>query len=178
MAELNLVPFSLKEKRRKKHFFRQYLSLGIVILCILFFGIYFPMGTLSKLNANADSLYLKVASYEDVINERESIKVAIDFFNKYANKVTSLTANKVMVADRIRGLEAYIPKEIIFDNISYNNTLITIQGNSSDFNAISEFSANLQMSQNYSKAEISNISFNKGDNTYTFSLNIDNGVLK
>lgn len=170
MTELNLIPYSIKKKRRNKLIYIQYISLGIVILCILFFGVYFPMGKLSKLKTEVASLKKQAYSSQGIIEEGQNFRNQINNLDKFINKVNELTTNKVIVSDKIRGLQAFIPQDIIFNNLNYSGNIVSINGEALKYNSISEFAANLQMSQNYSGARISNINYNKMNNSYNFSL--------
>lgn len=172
MTELNLIPYSLKKKRRNRLKYTKYICYGILFLCILFWGLYFPMGTLNRLKTEVSSLKEQAKSYESITREGESIKNDIDTLNKFVNKVNGLTNNKVIVVDKIRGLQAYIPQDVVFNDLTYAGGIISITGEASNYSSISEFTANLQMSQNYSGAKLSNINYDKLKNTYSFSLTI------
>jgi Tfp pilus assembly protein PilN len=172
MTELNLIPYSLKKKRKNKLMITQYVCVGILILCVLFLGLYYPMNTLSGLRAKEELLKIQVTPYQSMINEEQSIKNDISVLNKFISKVNALTSTKVSVVDRIRGLQALIPLDIVFTSCNYSNNIISISGLATKYSSISEFAANLQTSQNYSGAEILNINFDEANNNYSFSLTI------
>lgn len=170
MTELNLIPYSLKKKRRNKLRYTQYICFGILFLCMLFWGLYFPMGTLNKLNLQVNSLQEQAKDYESIASEGQSIQNDINTLNKFINKVNGLTTNKVIIVDEIRGLQAFMPQDLTFNNLNYSAGVISINGEATSYSSISEFAANLQMSQNYSGAKLSNITYDKLNNLYNFTL--------
>lgn len=170
MKELNLLPYGMKDKRKKNFLYKQYIGIGIIILCVLFIGIYFPMGKLSRLKTKEAALEQQVKTYEVMIDKGQKMKLDIDNLNKYVNKVKELTDNKIIVADKIRGLQAFLPKDLSFNSLSYTDGAIAVNGQATKYASISELTANLQMSTNYSNAKISNITHDKINNTYSFAL--------
>lgn len=172
MAELNLIPYRIREQRRKRFLFKQYIYIAIIIFCLLFFGLYFPMGTLSGLENKSNSLKQQISVYQVTINENQSLSNQINTLNKYISEVNGLTINKISVFDRVRGIEAYIPLDIIFDSLVYDTNLITINGAASNYSSISEFAANLQMSKDYCNSKINNINYDSTNKLYKFTLTI------
>ena len=89
----------------------------------------------------------------------------------------SLTKQTIKVTNKIKNFEKYIPSAISLTGITYVKGIITITGNSTNYNSISAFAANLQMSTEYPLAKIQNIN-NAGNQTdikvkeYTFTIQI------
>lgn len=170
MTELNLLPYSFKEKRRKYLLYQNVISVAILLICGVFISVYYPMNELSSLKKQSTQLKAQVASYQPILAEGDRLRKQLDELNSYINKVTALTSNKVIVVDKIRGLQAYIPQDIYFNSLNYSNNIITINGITTNYESISEFAANLQMSENYMDTKITNINYDKVEKTYTFSI--------
>lgn len=170
MTELNLLPYSFREKRKRRLFYQNVIGIIIIFLCVMFISLYYPLNELSGLKKQADSLKRQVDSYQHIIIESNNLRKQIDELNSYINKVTALTSNRIIVVDKIRGLQAYIPQDIYFNSLNYNSDVITINGVTPNYQSISEFTANLQMSQNYMDTKITNINYDKAEKSYTFSI--------
>ena len=175
MTQINLIPYEIKEKRRKNNHFRQLIAGGIVILCVLFFGVYFPMGTLSSLKSNEAILKQQIDLHQDVITENNQIKSQTNQYNSYIEKALQLDAKKPRIVNKIEGNETYTPESVTFDSLNYSDSGLLITGSSANYNAICELGANLQMSKEYKVARISSINYDLTNKLYSFTLTIKEG---
>ncbi|MBU3110249.1 PilN domain-containing protein [Clostridium lacusfryxellense] len=178
MSELNLIPYELKAKRIKKLRNTNYISSGIIVLAILFAIVYVPKLYLNKLNSDEDNLNTKISNNSKIVLENKKLLLDIKNYNLRNNEVDALTKQTVKVTNKIENFEKYIPSTISLTGITYVKGTITIIGNSTNYNSISAFAANLQMSTEYPLAKIQNIN-NTGNQTdskvkgYTFTIQIN-----
>lgn len=174
MGELNLIPYNLKENKNKKFQFRQYIALGIIIIAIIFGAIYYPYYRLNSLRKQEQSLKTQLNNGKNIIQEGEALKKEISELNEYIGKAELLTKEKLITSVKLRGIEKLIPPSIALKELNYSdsNKMVLI-GRTKNYNAISEFGANLRVSKDYPNAKINNISFDKDKVEYTFTLTIE-----
>jgi Tfp pilus assembly protein PilN len=177
MSELNLIPYELKIKRVKRIKKINYISSGIIVLAILFAIVYIPKLYLNKLISNELDLEAKISTNTKIVKENQKLLSNIKSFNLYNKEVDLLTTQKEKVTYKIKNLEKYIPVDVSLTTITYSKGIIMISGASTNYNSISAFAANLQMSKEYPLAKINNI--NNSDNKtsikakgYTFNIAI------
>lgn len=175
MGELNLIPYELKEKKKSNFKKLKYVILGGCILGILLIAVAIPELKLYLMTREKFSIDAQISSGASILNENKNLNSQIDSINEYINKVGLLSKKRVIVSSEIGGISKYMPKEIVLKNLSFATGNISFTGETQRYNAISELGANLQMSKEYSKAEITNITYNAQLRDYTFSL-IINGV--
>jgi Tfp pilus assembly protein PilN len=177
MSELNLIPYELKIKRVKRIKRINYISSGIIVFAILFAIIYIPKLYLNKLISDELDLEAKISTNTKIVKENQKLLANIKGFNLYNKEVDLLTTQKEKVTYKIKNLEKYIPVDVSLTAITYSKGTIMISGVSTNYNSISAFAANLQMSKEYPIAKINNI--NSSDNQsaiqakgYTFNIAI------
>ena len=175
MSELNLIPYELKAKRIKKLKTTNYISLGIIVCAILFTIVYLPKLYLNKLKSDEVDLSTKISSNSKIVLESKKLLLDIENYNLRNNEVESLTKQTIKVTNKIKNFEKYIPSNVSLTGITYLKGTITLIGASTNYNSISAFAANLQMSTEYPTAKIQNIN-NSGNQTdinvkgYTFTI--------
>ena len=172
MNELNLIPYSLKQKNQKLFVTRQYSALVILILCMLFAGVYFPSLKLTQLRAQEKILLSKVNESKAAMEENKIISSELASYNERVQLIDYFSKNKIIVSSRIIDIEKYIPKDIKLVSLNYTMEGTTITGSTNNYNAVAEFAANLQTSQKYKSAKIIGINGNGQQNPYNFSINI------
>ncbi|MBW9144433.1 PilN domain-containing protein [Clostridium sp. CM028] len=173
MSELNLIPYELKVKRERKLKAKNYISMGIIVLAILFTIVYVPKLYLNKLISDESDFKTEIADNYEVVQENKKILSDIKNYNLYNNEVDLLIKQKVSVTNKIKNLEKYIPVDVSLTDINYSKGTIMIGGASTNYASISTFAANLQMSVEYPIAKIGNI--NNSDiktKGYTFTIEI------
>lgn len=175
MSELNLIPYELKLKRKKKIKKINYISSGIICFAILFTIVYIPNLYLNKLISNELDLKTKISTNSKIVKENQKLLSDIKSFNFYNTEVELLTKQKAKVTYKIKDFEKYIPVDVSLTSITYSKGTIMISGTSTKYTSISAFAANLQMSKEYQIAKIDNI--NNADNqtiiqakVYTFNI--------
>ena len=175
MAELNLIPYRIKEQRRKKFRLRQYIAVGAIVFCILFFGVYFPMGTLLSLQAEEDLLNSQIEEQKAVISENQELRMQAEQLKHYVDQVTQLDLGSQSAVVRVKGLESYIPKGISLIWLNYNDAELSMEGIASTYSEIGEFAANLQMSDDYRSAVLTEIKLDDSLQKYHFLLSFRQG---
>ncbi|QOX63037.1 hypothetical protein FRZ06_06625 [Anoxybacterium hadale] len=175
MAELNLIPYRMKEEQRKRYRVRQYAAAGIIIFCVLFLGLYFPMGTLLSLQTEEAALQSQIDAQKSVIEENQRLKTQTQQLKHYIQQVDKLDVEGASSVERIRGLGVYMPSGIKLIWLNYTETELSMEGASTDYSDIGEFAANLQMSDEYSNAVISEIKREDSESSYHFLLLVKQG---
>jgi Tfp pilus assembly protein PilN len=173
MGELNLLPYSLKEKKQKVFKTRQYAAAALILICILFLGIYLPKIYLADLKKQEISLQAEINANKIIL---EQSKITNEELANYKNRIELINVinqSRVTASDRIEELQQYVPKDsgFTFNNLVYNKNGFTISGTTSNYNYVSEFVANLQMANKYKSAKITSISGN-GKHSYNFNITI------
>lgn len=158
MSELNLLPYELKAKRLKELKKNTYISYIVVVFAILFAIVYIPKLYVLKLERDTEKYSNYISGDSKIMIKNKKLLGDIENYKIYNDKVDFLTKQKVDVTDKIKNLQKYISKDIILTNLTYSKGVITINGITSNYNSISAFAANLQMSEEYKKAKIINIS--------------------
>lgn len=173
MGELNLLPYSLKEKKRKIFKTRQYAAMALILICILFFGIYLPKLYLADLKKKEINLKAEINANKIILDQSKITNEELANYKQRIELVNAINQSRIIASDRIKELQQYIPKDtgFIFNNLVYNNSGFTILGTTSNYNYVSEFVANLQMSNKYKSAKIINIS-GTGKHSYNFNITI------
>lgn len=93
-----------------------------------------------------------------------------------------LTKSKVMLNKKIDEINKYVPSDIKFDSISFDdNNGIVLSGETADSKAPAALVANLQMSNNYKNARLMSVTnsqnnnSNANNNVYNFIVNLGDG---
>lgn len=165
MSELNLIPYSIRDKKDRNQKKRQYFMLGIVGIFFLLFLLFLPEAQFLRVKKQEASYkkQLEALNVEKLNTEYDEIKKEIGSLNQYIEKVDNLTKNKISSCGRIEALESYIPLNVVVDNLVYNDKEMIINGTSTGMQSASEFAANLQMSGNYKDVRITNVNLNNQD---------------
>lgn len=180
MAELNLLPPYLKEKKQQKIKNRNYILTGIIVFIIILLLIYIPISEL--VNVKSEELRFKKQAEQtegaSINMENENIKKEIENYKQYIGKVEYLTKNKILVSNKIHELEQYVPVDIVFDSLTYGENGLTINATAKNLDSISEFTANIQMSGTYKNVRVSNIRIedqsaadSNANSQYKFTIN-------
>ena len=147
MSELNLIPYELKAKRAKVLKIRKYLAYAIIIFSVFVFIVFIPKGYLTFLKAQEDKITQEISNNSNVILENKNLLADMKNYKMYNDKVDLITKQKVDVTGKIEDLEKYIPKDVYLSNINLSKGIINLTGSTSNYNSISTFAANLQMSE-------------------------------
>jgi type IV pilus assembly protein PilN len=172
MNEINLIPYSLKEKKQKIYIIRQYNAIGILILCILFSGVYFPSMKLTQLKTQEKVLLGKVNENKAAMEQNKIISSELASYNERAQLIDYFSKNRIIVSTRIMDIEKFIPRDIKLVSLNYTKEVTTITGSTNNYNSVGEFAANLQTSKKYKSAKIVGITGDGKQSPYNFSINI------
>lgn len=113
---------------------------------------------------NKPEVIEKIAKYDDLIN-KESILSSYD--KSVTTIVSSLKTREVVTTNLLDKLSASIPSEVTFNNITINNTEISIQAVSTTRESIAEVEHNLKKLNNIQDVYISGIS---GEEIFNFNI--------
>lgn len=171
MGELNLLPYSLKEKKRKVFKTRQYVAAALILICILFLGIYLPQVYLADLKKQEISLQAEINANKVILEQSKTTNEELANYKQRIELINVINQSRVIGSDRIKELNQYMPKDagFTFNNLVYNKSGFTISGTTNNYNYVSEFVANLQMTKKYKSAKITSIT---GNGKYSYSFNI------
>ena len=181
MSELNLIPYELKAKRNKTIKLKNYISIAIIILAILFVILYIPNLYLDKLNSEENSLTVKISSNSKVFAENTKLLGEIESYNSYIKQVDTLKKQRVSVSDKVKNLQKYISASLVLTKIDYSNGILALEGTTTDYSSVSIFVANLQMTKEYPLSRIVKINGDDSQSTnntsvvlgkYKFTINI------
>lgn len=172
MNEINLIPYSLKEKKQKIYIIRQYNAIGILILCILFSGVYFPSMKLAQLKAQEKVLLGKVNENKAAMEQNKIVSSELASYNERAQLIDYFSKNKIIVSTRITDIEKFIPRDIKLVSLNYTKEGTTVTGSTNNYNSVAEFAANLQTSKKYKSAKVVGITGDGKQSPYNFSINI------
>lgn len=159
MYELNLLPDFLREKKQKKIQSRKYFVAGFCIFCVMFLLVCFPILKSIKVQSNEQKYKKQVEklNIDTLITRNENIKNEIESYNQYINKVEYLSKNKILVSQKIRELEQYVPADIVFNNLTCGEDELIINGTAKSLSSISNFAANIQISGKYKDVRIGSV---------------------
>lgn len=170
MKELNLIPYSLKERKQKAYNIRQYAAYAVIFVCVLFMGLYIPNFMLKGFKLQEQYLQKEIDKNKAVVEENKSITDKIESYNNRIKVIQKISENKITAEDKIKIIEKYIPQDVNIKNLSYNRGSITIEANCKNYNSASEFAANLEMSKMYKSARLINILKDTSGTYYAFNI--------
>lgn len=171
MSELNLLPYDMRVRKNGQLGTKQIIAVAIAATVIVGSAIAVPVIKVRSLEKKGAMLQEYVNRNVSVLEENENLKKQIDDIESYVSAVDSTKNSRTLAAGIVRNIEKYIPGQVVLTSLSYTNGTIQISANSSDYNAICEFSANLQTSDDFTGSVINSIT--KGTDTgYTTSITI------
>lgn len=176
MKELNLIPYELKEKRDKEISAYKAALYGIIAIFIIFIMLYIPYFILNHYKSEENQLKLKINANSSVNAEKQSLVDEINSYTTYTEKINSISKGKILFSDKIKGIQKFIPSDLTIQTLNYSNRVITVNGITNNYNSISEFVANLQLSDDYKNARINSItsaSNQSGSSSYNFTIVIN-----
>ena len=172
MAELNLIPSSMKSKRNLKSKKLNAFYIVIIMFAILFFGIYFPYLTLQSTQNKEAALKSQVDAQYNVIVERNNMIAHMSKTNELVTKVENLEKNRVLTFKQIVELQKSTPMDVSFVSLSYTSDQIAISGSTKDYNSPAVFAANLQETELYKNARLISVMSNQGNYDFNVSINL------
>ena len=158
MSELNLIPTSIKEKRAKKLRRNNMINISIIVLSVLFLGLYFPYLILTNSTAEESRLKQQIQANHSIVNEYNAIKAEIEKSKELTGKVQSFENVRSFKTPIIQGLEKYIPAGMTFKSLEYAiESGMKITAEVSNLNEAAAFVANLQSTENYRNCQLDNV---------------------
>ena len=171
MSELNLIPSSLKSSRNKRNKNQNIIYSIIIILAIMFFGVYFPGMQLNRLQNDEASYKSQVDAQINVIQERDRMVNFVNTTNELISKVENFNKSRVLVYSLITQLQKLTPADVSLNSLAYTMDGISISAVAKNYFSPSIFVGNLQESELYKNAKLTNINKDQ-TNTYSFNVTI------
>lgn len=172
MAELNLIPYELKRGRGPGLSGKNLTITIIITALVLAVMIAYPLYSLFSLQAKEKELKAEIQRGEAVLKESDKLKKDIDSYSQYIKMVTGLTTLKTDSNKTIRGLEKYIVGDVVLNNLTYGNGIMTIGAKAKDRASIEIFVANIEEQKEYKGARISSMTYNQTEGTWTGTISI------
>lgn len=155
---LNLNPKAIIKEKKKSNIDGMLLRIPIVTLSgVLLVGCSF-LAMNSIISKDITSIEGEITKYNEIVEKNTALKTEnknMEYFIDRVKNIENSTSKTSLILSKINSL---VPKEITFMNLSFSDTgSINITGESDTYDAIAEFLANLQMSQEFCNATISYI---------------------
>lgn len=155
---LNLNPGFIKKTQIKSDMDRTLVSvISIVLSGLIIIGgaLFFVNRSLNNKIALVEE---EIGKYADVIAINNQLKVENDSMDLFLKQIDNIKANNIEVSNVITKLNTYIPKAITFVNLTFDESgVLNLIGESNTYDAIPEFLANLQMSDEFQQSVLSYI---------------------
>lgn len=170
MEELNLLPYSLKQRqmssrKKRKYFFGIFL---IVMALILAFGI--PV-FLYYNSLNKDKIAELQLSDKQILNmKNKKLEKAINSDKMYLKSIDMMTSEKYSTKDNIALFQTFMTSDIYFESFSYNRQGVEIKGNAKYYNSPLEFAANMQLSRKFADVKLLNVQVDKNGIVFAISV--------
>lgn len=171
--ELNLNPKILNKAITKDNINNtiKILSIVLFLFMILTYIVVKTTNFITIKNTNNVSEKLKLEG--QTINENETLKTKISNMEGFLEKMDFIKDKTNKTSEIFSNISPLMPQDLKFTSISFANKEISIIGETTNYNSISELLANLQMSRNYKKSNITSITYNKSTNNYNFNIVIE-----
>ena len=155
---LNLNPKVINKEENKENLDKALVrSTAIVILVMLVSSI--PLFVINKIiTKDIAVLQSNIDKYSEIVQKNTELKANNANMENFINRIEGVDENTAHTSEIIEKLNSYVPKEITFNAMSFSDSgNISISGEATTYYSIPEFLANLQMSELFSNAKISNI---------------------
>lgn len=152
---LNLNPKAIDRAKNKDNIDKALVIFPIITLLAII-SIATPFLVMNKMiSKNILTIEENIAKYSEIIDKNKELKSENDEMEYFINRVNGIKSNTTKTSEVLSKLNSYVPKEINFINLSFSdNGSIDIVGESDTYDAISEFLANLEMSEEFYNAKI------------------------
>lgn len=159
MSELNLIPTSIKEQRAKKLKRNNAINISIIVISVLFLGLYFPYLMLTNLRTEENDLKKQIQADQSIVNEYNDIKTEIDRAHNLIQKVKSIEVGRSFLIPTVKEIENFVPSGMTFKALEYTQgSGITVTAEVSNVNDAAIFVANLQATEKFRNCQINGIS--------------------
>lgn len=180
--ELNLIPDNKRKFKTSilnSNFFKASAA-GLIILFVAASAV--PIAVAHSYSNKQKNDEYKVQGIKKLQVEHDSLAKKIATYNSRIKLVDKLTKSKVMLNKKIEEINKYVPSDIKFDSISFDdNNGIVLSGETANSKAPAALVANLQMSNNYKNARLMSVTnsqnnkSNANNNVYNFIVNLGDG---
>jgi type IV pilus assembly protein PilM len=165
---LNLLPDNMKKAKAYLQTSKK-ITVAAVVTGVLVAGATIALITYSgMLKRENDNLNAVIASKSQVQKKNLELKAEKNTYESYLSKVEALTNNKVIASEKVIGLKAAIPDDVVFKNVTYLADSYTIAAETKNYESVSALAAKLQMSEEYMNARIRDVNVEEG--IYTFTI--------
>lgn len=155
---LNLNPSSIDKTRNRADLDKTLTRLvAIVVVGLGIIAVPLPVvnAIITKEIATVEA---NIGEYASVIAVNGELKTENNRMQNFINKIHGIKENTIETSNIIEKINTHIPKDITFMNFSFNESgTISISGESKSYDAIPEFLANLEMSDEFNSCSISYI---------------------
>lgn len=155
---LNLNPKVINKETKRANIDGILVRLPIIVsLGIIAIGL--PFVVMNKLIArDIASIETDIARYTEIVKKNSDLKAENNKMEYFINRIKDIENSTTKTSDILTKINSYVPKEITFMSLSFSNSgSINITGESDTYNAIPEFLANLEMSEEFRNVTISYI---------------------
>lgn len=170
MAELNLMPYKLKQRQLKSATRKKYTAWIVIVAIVLIVIVIVPIVVVSSLDAKNEDLENQIQAKNPIMIKNISLTNQINSTKAYLNRVDALTSSKQYMKDDTTYLQQYIPKDVTIKSLSIGNKKISIQAQTVNYNSATEFVANLQQAEKYLSATLNSIS--SDGKKYSFTVDV------
>lgn len=155
---LNLNPRAINKDENKENLDRLLIRATLLVVCMMAVAS-IPFFVMNKvINKDIVGLEAEVAKYSEIVEKNIELKANNTMVESFISRIEGVEDNTAKTSTIISKLNSYVPKEITFNSMSFSDSgSISISGESTTYYSIPEFLANLQMSDEFSNAKISNI---------------------
>ncbi|MDQ2085289.1 PilN domain-containing protein [Herbivorax sp. ANBcel31] len=180
MKDINLVPKSYIQKKKRKSEIIQFSIIGVIIVSIFLVHIFIPVLTKRNLNNRIEILKTQINEMNTYIEIKEEYKIIESMYNQRkatAENLSSVGLDSLKIIERI---EESVPEELFIisfsiDNISSKEKVVSLLGVCESYDDIASFANYLKKHKSFSDVYILNVD-NSGsygeEKGYTFDLNI------
>ena len=155
---LNLNPKVINKEKEKENIDKLLVRLTAATL-ILLIAVPTPFIIINKIITKDIALAeAEISKYAEIIEKNTNLKSENSKMEYFINRVDAIKESTTKTSVILSKINTYVPKEITFMNLSFSDSgTLNISGEAYTYQAIAEFLANLQMSEEFSNAKISYI---------------------
>lgn len=173
MGELNLIPYSLRKDSNKKKQYTQVVAAAAILAIIFLAGIIIPEIKYSSAVSTKRDLEEKLKGSENILKQSTDLSKQISDIKSYISETEKATTKKLRPTEELEKIRVKLPSDVTVLSFNYDVTgHIVINGQTKNYNSISEFAANLEESKSYSKIIVNDIQRDANTDIYKFTINI------
>ncbi|MGL5086044.1 MAG: PilN domain-containing protein [Clostridium sp.] len=155
---INLNPRIIEENKNNKKTNKIMSRICIIVVVILLL-LSFPIKYINKvIQNNVEQLSNEVEKNSDVLGDNLVLKKEQKELELMIESITNINETRRDTSNIIEKINKHIPKSLKFLDFCFDeNGLIEINGETSNYNAIPEFLANLEMSEDFTNIKLGEI---------------------